>query len=262
MRKIALLTSMLLAALGVAAPGAAQTRDACLDAARALTGAQARWEDSRGSDYRRDGFARWRSADGSYGSCRIDDRGAVYEVRVETWGRGPFSGSRPGTTYPGTGSYPGGAGGRYGLTEEFGYDRRGADYTSVATRVLSACQAACRDDARCVAYTFGAQEGRCWLKSRVTEAQASRDMVTGYKLEDVGGGGGSWGRLTEEWDLDRRGNDFDTFRADGLAQCKQQCLDENRCRAYTFDSRTRTCYLKDRVNAPQRNDGMVTGYKQ
>ena len=262
MRKTALSTLTLMATLAAAAPGAAQTRDACLDAARALTGSQARWEDTRGRDTRRDGNVRWVSADGSSGRCRLDSRGAVYEVRVDSWGRGPWSGGRPGSGYPGNGQ-PGTGANRYGLTEEFGYDRRGADYSSTETRTLSACQAACRDDARCLAYTFSAQQGRCWLKSRVHEAQASRDMVTGYKLADWANDGGSgWGSLTEEWDLDRRGNDYQDYRADSLGECKQECLDDNRCRAYTFDTRTRTCYLKDRANAPLRNEGMVTGYKQ
>ena len=271
MRRTAPWTVALSLALGAVMPSSAQTgRDACLDAARALVRQQARWDQSRKGDYRDDAL-QWVANDGTWGTCRLDSRGNVYEVRVEAWGRGGTSGYPGGGYPPAGGGYPpggnpggGSQGNRYGLSEEFGYDRRGSDYATLDARTLSQCQIACRDDSRCLAYTFSARESRCWLKSRMNEAQISRDMVTGYKLEDWsdGGGGNGWGNLTEEWDFDRRGNDFDDFRVDSVAQCKQECRDDNRCRAYTYDTRTRTCYLKDRANTPQRSAGMVTGYKQ
>ena len=40
------------------------------------------------------------------------------------------------------------------------------------------------------------------------------------------------------------------------------CRKDGRCRAYTYDTRNDACYLKDRVNSSQRDDAMVTGYKQ
>jgi hypothetical protein len=269
------LTWMVLAAAAV--PSFAQAgRDACLDAARALVRQQARWEESRErGGMRLEDVLRWRAADGSYGYCRIDNRGMVYEVRVESWARGG-SGGYPGGGYPGGGTpgYPGSS--NRDFTEEFGYDRRGSDYRTADVRSLAACQAECRADNRCVAYTFSASQGRCWLKSSIQQAQISRDMVTGYRRQGTGGwdddddddwdDNDDWddedGRLSEEWDLDRRGNDYDNFTVRNLGECQEECRDDSRCRAYTFDTRTRTCYVKDRVNTAQRNQGMVTGYKQ
>jgi hypothetical protein len=240
----------LLAPLSAASPASAQTgRDACLDAARALVRQPTSWEDPR--DLRRDGLLRWRATDGTWGTCRVDARGMAYEVRVEAWGSG-----RPGNVWPS----PAVSG---DFTEEFGFDRRGDDYATLTARTLSGCQMACRDDARCAAYTFSAREAKCWLKTRVNSAQASRDMVTGYRIAGAGDGmGDGWRTLTEEWDHDRRGNDIADFRASGLGECKEECRRDARCHAYTYDTRTRMCYLKDRVTTPQRNDGMVTGYKQ
>ena len=233
--------------------GAQYGADACLDAARSLVRQQARWNERDDLRSRSREVRYWEAADGTRGSCRYDSRGRVYEVRVEGWGR-------DGSGWPGE---PG----RLGLTEEYGFDRRGSDYTSLATRTLAECQAACRDDSRCQAYTFSAREGRCWLKSRVNAQQVNRDMVTGYKTEEGrgdhdGGWGGGWGTLSEEWHYDRRGNDYTSFRTPRLADCKAACTREDRCRAYTFDTRSGTCYLKDRANTPQANEGMVTGFKQ
>jgi hypothetical protein len=230
-----------------AAPASGQpARDSCLEAARALMRQQVRWEDDRGSRSSRD-VLRWRAADGTWGSCGLDSLGRVYEVRVDRWSGGA-SATRPGEP------------GFTDLTEEYGFDRRGDDYTSITARTLGECQAACRTDARCHAYTFSGRDARCWLKTRANAQQANRDMVTGYKTG--AGSGDTWpGMPTEEWGLDRRGNDYANFPTRGLAACKEACGRDARCRAYTFDTRNETCFLKDRVNAAQRNEGMVTGVK-
>ncbi len=145
------------------------------------------------------------------------------------------------------------------ITREQGYDRRGNDYTSLHARSLSACVETCRDDRRCLAYTYDTREGTCYLKDRVNSSQRNDSMVTGYKRDD--GSDGELG-LTEERGYDRRGNDYTSFRARGLADCMGACRKDSRCRAYTYDTRNDACYLKDRANSSQRNDSMVTGYKQ
>jgi hypothetical protein len=237
------------AQLGSSASSAPAAREACADAARTLVRQPTGWEDAEHS-FSGSATLRWRAANGTRGFCKIDARGRVYEVKVEQWGVDDDLWVGPG-------------GDSRSLTEERGFDRRGDDYDSVRLRSLSDCQATCRRDERCRAYTWSAREGRCWLKSKVNSPEPDRDMVTGYKTEnDAGGpGGGGRGRVSEEWGLDRRGSDFSTFRSDRLADCQDACEREGRCRAYTFDTRNRLCYLKDRVNAPQPDAGMVTGTK-
>ncbi len=230
-----------------AAPLPAQSgREACADAARALVRQQTSWDEARYGATT--DTLRWRASDGTRGTCRLDSRGRVYEVKVEQWGSGGDIIIGP----------PGGGG---ELTEERGMDRRGDDYTNFGARSLSDCKSACRRDGRCLAYSFSVRDGRCWLKSRVNSPHLNRDMITGYKSSGSGGGG-SGGRLTEEWGYDRRGNDYTSFRADGLGDCQSACRRDGRCRAYTFDTRNRACYLKDRVNSGQADSGMVTGYKE
>jgi len=161
-----------------------------------------------------------------------------------------------------------------GLTEEYGVNRRGADYRNFATDELRVCQNACKGDTRCRAYAYNLNRRVCYLKSQVPAASEDRQVTSGVKQgwggsgggsaggDYDGGGGGNYGQLTEERGLDRRGNDYTDFRARDLYDCQESCRRDDRCRAYTFDTIDRTCWLKDRVNTQQRNRDTVTGFKQ
>jgi hypothetical protein len=260
-RTVALITLALLsAASGLRAqPG----REVCADAARVLVRQETSWDNTKSGRYGED-VLRWRARNGASGYCRVDVRGRVTEVRVESWGDD--------ITFPGGGGWPPGGGGSYGdLTEERGYDRKGDDIGNFGVRSLAECKDACRRDPRCRAYTYSTRDSRCWIKSRVNSRVPDYDMVTGYKSEGgygggygdggYGGGSGGAGGLTEEQGFDRRGNDYTSFRARALSECQFTCRRDDRCRAYTFDTRNGTCYLKDRVNSGQYDPGMVTGYK-
>lgn len=238
-------TTVLLTALLTAGPAAAQSaRSACESAARALVRQQTSWEDS-GRSFGGDTL-RWRAANGTRGTCRVDDRGRVYEVRVDSFAQDDD-----------IEIWPDGSG---DLTEEIDFDRRGDDYRDFRAGSLARCQDACRGDSRCRAYTFRTRDGQCWLKDRANARQFDRDMVTGYKT-GTGGSGGAGGRVTEERGEDRRGSDYADFRVDGLRDCQDACRRDGRCRAYTYDTRNRACYLKSAVPQPQRNSQMVSGYK-
>jgi len=154
-----------------------------------------------------------------------------------------------------------------GLTEEYGVNRRGADYRNFATDELRVCQNACKGDTRCRAYAYNLNRRVCYLKAQVPEGNPDREVTSGVK-QGWGGSGGDGGghqggalQLTEERGFDRRGNDYVDFRARDLADCQSACRRDDRCRAYSFDTVDRTCWLKDRVNSQQRNRDMVTGFK-
>jgi hypothetical protein len=246
MRRAITIATVLAAVVFSAIPVLGQSaRSACESAARALARQQTSWEDSgRGSG---GDTLRWRAANGTRGLCRVDDRGRVYDVRVESWA--------PDDDFE---VWPDGSG---DLTEEIDFDRRGNDYRNFRASSLARCQDACRSEGRCRAYTFRSRDGLCWLKDRANDRQFDRDMVTGYKTGNGGGSGGG-GRLTEERGEDRRGSDYADFRADGLRDCQDACQRDPRCRAYTYDTRSRGCYLKSQVPQAQRNSQMVSGYKR
>ena len=157
------------------------------------------------------------------------------------------------------------------LTEEWGYDRKGDDYDSFGVPDLKRCQSACRRDSRCQAYTL-TRERVCYLKDRINSKKQAIGAVTGYRQQPGddgygdddhhGGGHDRPGTLTEERGFDRKGNDYDSFRTRGLWDCKRACSREDRCRAYTFDTRSEICYLKTRINSKKYDSRMVTGYKE
>ena len=68
------------------------------------------------------------------------------------------------------------------LTEERGYDRRGADFRRFDAYSVDRCKNACAEDDRCLAYTFDRRDNRCYLKDEVRSAERNRDMVTGRKI--------------------------------------------------------------------------------
>ncbi|HEV7670689.1 MAG TPA: PAN domain-containing protein [Thermoanaerobaculia bacterium] len=68
------------------------------------------------------------------------------------------------------------------LTEERGYDRRGADYRRFDAYSVDRCKRACAEDDRCRAYTFDRRDDRCYLKDEVRSSERDRDMVTGRKI--------------------------------------------------------------------------------
>lgn len=219
-------------------------RDACADAARALVRQQTQWEESSRSFGAPD-VLHWRAYDGTRGRCRLDGQGRVVEVRVDRWGREEIEVWPPDSPS--------------GITEERGYDREGGDFESFRTSSLGECQDACLRDPRCRAYSFSSLQARCWLKDRVPPSRPDREMVTGVR--SGGNGGGPVSQLTEEWNSDRRGGDYRSFRTDRLGLCQEACRDEARCRAYTFDPRAAVCYLKDRVGPAFALEGRVSGYK-
>lgn len=146
------------------------------------------------------------------------------------------------------------------FSEEEGYDYRGGDFDSFRADGVRECRRACSRERRCVAYTFNERSETCYVKDRIGNRQRNEDTITGVRE----GSGGSWsGRneLTEERGYDYRGGDYRSFRSSGVSRCKDDCRDDRRCKAYTFNLETETCYLKDRVGNYQSNRDTVTGIK-
>ncbi|HYH47383.1 MAG TPA: PAN/Apple domain-containing protein, partial [Thermoanaerobaculia bacterium] len=145
------------------------------------------------------------------------------------------------------------------LSQEEGFDYRGGDYSDFPSRGAEACKAECRREARCRAYSYNLRTGTCYLKDRVGSLQRNSDTVSGAKGDDEAPGRpGGW-RLSEERGFDHRGGDYRDFRARGVDGCKAECRDDRRCQAYSYNLRTSTCYLKDRVGSLERNADTVTG---
>jgi hypothetical protein len=159
-----------------------------------------------------------------------------------------------------------------GLTEEWGINYEGGDYSRFRTDDVRDCKSACRRDTLCRAYTYNTSSRTCYLKDRVNSPRRRSETVSGVKGDR--GGDDRYdvldryprdrreGRLTEEWGTNREGGDYTRFRAEDVRECKAACWEDGRCRAYTFNTSRRECYLKDRVPGASRRSDTVSGVKE
>jgi hypothetical protein len=157
------------------------------------------------------------------------------------------------------------------LSEEPQFDRPGGDYTHFRTTELRDCKRACATDRRCAAYSFNSVESTCYLKDQITKTSRDSRTISGIKegFEPRGRGrdddrdrphhGG--GDLSREPGFDYYGNDYTHFRAPGDESCRRECRRDQRCAAYSFNSRSGMCYLKDEAGPLRRNPDTVTGIK-
>jgi hypothetical protein len=120
---------------------------------------------------------------------------------------------------------------------QVGYDRPGADYTSVPIRSgdPAVCASRCEHDSRCRAWSFAypATEGPgavCWLKNAVPARVENTCCISGVR-----GAGVVEPRVGAiEYGIDRVGGDYRNLElpADPTGgACAKACEAENKCRA-------------------------------
>lgn len=72
----------------------------------------------------------------------------------------------------------------------------------------------------------------------------------------------SHGRFDVEYGFDQPGGDYRNLRADALDDCQDACAADGRCRAFTYNTSDRRCYLKDSERSMVRRSDTVTGIKR
>lgn len=72
----------------------------------------------------------------------------------------------------------------------------------------------------------------------------------------------SEGRFTEEWGIDRPGNDLRDLRVEQLDHCQSACWNDSRCQAYAFNQSSRVCYLKIAPGYPSSRRDVVSGVRR
>lgn len=145
------------------------------------------------------------------------------------------------------------------LSEDWGYDRPGNDYRQFQTPTLAGCKSACRDEGKCRAYSFNHRSDTCYLKQGASERQASHLYASGTK--DPGNRSPAATQPTTEEGFDYAGNDYNSFQAERLEDCRSACQQEERCRAYSFNHRSGDCYLKEATGDRQANRNFIAGTK-
>ena len=65
-----------------------------------------------------------------------------------------------------------------------------------------------------------------------------------------------------EDNTNRNDSDYSWFESDSADSCATACLRENRCKAMTFNTQTRMCYLKEDTPPPSNYHGQISSVKE
>jgi hypothetical protein len=149
-------------------------------------------------------------------------------------------------------------------------DRIGGDYlrTPVTSGDPAECALMCERDKRCRSWTFSyprsPEDGAmCWLKSTVPPRTPNSCCVSGVR----GAGVLEPRNDSNEVSIDRFGGDYRNFElksGEGDEVCKAACVDEHKCRAWTYArpgyvGRNARCFLKSQIKPPRRKAGFISG---
>jgi hypothetical protein len=150
------------------------------------------------------------------------------------------------------------------------FDRPGSDYQSspVASGDPADCALVCERDRRCRAWSFNyptdaAGGAVCWLKSAVPARIQNNCCVSGVR----GAGVVEPRNGAIETSIDRLGGDYRNFGlgdSEGDEACKTACVDDNKCRAWTYArpgyiEKGAHCFLKKDIKPPRRKAGFISG---
>ncbi|QYO76930.1 PAN domain-containing protein [Devosia salina] len=157
-----------------------------------------------------------------------------------------------------------------------GLDFYGSDVSSQRTKDAVECASMCLYDDRCLAFTFNANPSvtrgpNCFLKGGIERLEAYADAMSGIFLfpEDGDAITYSIGAIDPTQDVLPRqglsGRDFNTSPERGISSpgaCRMACVDDNACRAFTYDSRLKQCYLKHNVGTAFASTNLTSGIKR
>jgi hypothetical protein len=150
------------------------------------------------------------------------------------------------------------------------FDRPGGDYQNspVPSGDPADCALVCERDRRCRAWSFNyptdaAGGAVCWLKSNVPARTPDNCCVSGVR----GAGVVEPHSGAIEISIDRVGGDYHSFELkgdEGDEACKSACVDDNKCRAWTYAragyvGKTAHCFLKKEIKPPRRRAGFISG---
>lgn len=154
-------------------------------------------------------------------------------------------------------------------------DMMGADYSSFAIpdNNFYACVDACRNDAKCAAFTYGAPGFKgdtafCWLKDNVPTKSKNSNCISATKKSVPTYLYVHMAELTQENGVDMPGNDYKSFPLDkpDPTACRARCSDDAGCDGYTYvkpgvQGATAMCYLKKNPGTAITNGNCTSGIR-
>lgn len=128
-----------------------------------------------------------------------------------------------------------------------GWDSLGNDIYSVLTGNEGNCAQTCLERGDCTASVF--YQGRCWIKNKAPHFTRLANSTLILKV--VAGRSG----------IDYPGGDYRSFESESWQNCSRTCFLESQCRAFTYVTSAKTCWLKNQIVDAGFLDGAVSGKK-
>jgi hypothetical protein len=126
------------------------------------------------------------------------------------------------------------------------------DVKLLPSQTIVNCDAMCKEDSSCIAYTFNKQNRNCWLKTSIQSIfQINPDIaisaVKSVVVKNNLHSDSASLQIFENFDIDS--NDQVRGIADSNEEsCKATCLQEDSCAALTFNKTNKMCWLKKSVS--------------
>lgn len=138
----------------------------------------------------------------------------------------------------------------------FGHDLPGMPLKNVSA---AQCEEACVADRRCQAFTFHTRHGVCFLKSGGERVFRNPNALAGYRIYLESRLRRSTITIAERTDYP--GNDYREIRDVGFGECSDSCEKDDRCRAFTYVARSKSCWLKSAISMPVASRITISGRK-
>lgn len=138
----------------------------------------------------------------------------------------------------------------------FGYDLPGMPLKNVSA---AQCEEACIADRRCQAFTYNTRHGVCFLKSSGERVFRNPNAFAGYRIYLESRLRRSTITIAERTDYP--GNDYREIKEVGFGECSDSCEKDDRCRAFTYMAKRKSCWLKSSISGPVESRITISGRK-
>ena len=138
----------------------------------------------------------------------------------------------------------------------FGHDLPGMPLKNVS---IAQCEEACVADRRCNAFTYNTRHGVCFMKSDGERVFRNPNAFSGYRIYLESKLRRS--KITIAERTDYPGNDYREIKEVGFGECSDSCEEDDRCRAFTYLAKRKSCWLKKAISEPVESRITISGRK-
>ena len=145
------------------------------------------------------------------------------------------------------------------LIDARGYDAIGFDYETLKDTSFQGCKSACDDDGQCKAVTYNTKHQVCFLKNNVVALIRNSDAMAAYsssKASEV-----IVSDFTSYSGVDLPGGDYKRINHTNYLECFVSCIGDRSCKAFSYISKKKECWLKDALSRPNTAKGVELGIK-